>query len=66
MALKSLNLTLELFYLEQILALSAYAKTTADVIERKKKNRYRADFIRTTEAHQQPSQTADMDFTALD
>jgi hypothetical protein len=45
------------------MALSAYAKTTADLIGQKKKNRDSADFIRTTEVHLRHSF---MDFTALD
>jgi hypothetical protein len=46
-----MEITMDLLQMEQIMALSAYAKTTADLMDKKKKNRDSADFIRTTEAH---------------
>jgi hypothetical protein len=48
--------------MEQIMALSAHVKDNGRLDWTKKKNRDRADFIRTTEAHLRHSF---MDFTAL-
>ena len=37
MVKQSMEMTLELFNLEQIMALSAYAKTTADLMDKKRR-----------------------------
>lgn len=55
---------MDLLQMEQIMALSAYAKDNGRFDgQKKQKNRDSADFIRTTEVHLRDTF---MDFTALD